>query len=326
MTRSFLCVALSATSIFTLSAPAFAHMTLEVPEASIGGSYKAVIRVPHGCGAAATTSIHVTIPEGFHSVKPMPHAGWQLETVSGAYANTYMNHGRSVSEGVKEVVWSGGNLPDAFYDEFILRGTFGDTFNDSDTVYFPAIQTCENGETNEWVGTAADKDKDPAPKLTLHAAQTANEHAGHNMAMHNAVVTLGDLEISNGFARATLPKAPVGGGFVTIVNKGAEDDTLVSAVSDVAGEVQLHNMRVENDVMKMYEMEGGIPIPAGETVTLAPGGLHIMFMQLKQQLAEGSKVKVTLTFEKAGSIDVMLDVRSVGAKGSMNHEGMSHGS
>jgi copper(I)-binding protein len=127
------------------------------------------------------------------------------------------------------------------------------------------------------------------------------------------VFTLGTLEISAGFSRATLPNAPVGAGYVTITNKGTADDTLVSASSPVAGVTQIHEMKMEGDVMKMNEVEGGLVIPAGQSVTLAPGGLHIMFMDLKQQLVEGSMVPVTLTFANAGTIEIQLVVGSINA-------------
>ena len=123
-----------------------------------------------------------------------------------------------------------------------------------------------------------------------------------------ADVTLGDLTISGAFARATLPNAPVGGGYVTITNAGSEDDTLIAASSPVAGEVQLHEMSMQGDVMKMAELPDGIPVPAGETVTLKPGGLHLMFMQLKEPMVEGSNVPVTLTFAKAGTVTVNLAI------------------
>ena len=81
--------------------------------------------------------------------------------------------------------------------------------------------------------------------------------------------------------------------------------------------------------MKMREMEGGIPVPAGETVELKPGGLHIMFMGLKEGFKEGTHVPVKLTFEKAGEVDIMLDVQKMGAKGmahgKMDHGKMNHG-
>ncbi|WP_176084305.1 copper chaperone PCu(A)C [Martelella sp. HB161492] len=136
---------------------------------------------------------------------------------------------------------------------------------------------------------------------------------------------LGDLVLGSPFARATLPGAPVGGGFLTIANHGGTDDRLLSAESDIAGQVQLHNMRMEGDVMRMYQLKDGIDIPAGGTVTLAPGGMHIMFMKLHGPLVEGDIVKVKLTFEKAGSIIVDFPVLSVAAgadgKAGMNMTG-----
>jgi len=134
----------------------------------------------------------------------------------------------------------------------------------------------------------------------------------------------GDLTISQTWTRATPPKAKAGGGFVEIVNAGSEDDRLVAASSDVAAKVELHEMAVIDGVMKMREMEGGIDIPAGETVALKPGGLHIMFMGLNQPIEEGTKVPVVLTFEKAGEVAVELDVAKMGAK-SMHGGHMKHG-
>lgn len=136
------------------------------------------------------------------------------------------------------------------------------------------------------------------------------------------VVTAGDIEISGAFSRATLPKAPVAGGYLTLINKGTADDRLVSASSPVAGVAQLHEMKMDGDVMKMGELADGIPVPAGQTVTLAPGGLHIMLMDLKQALVEGSTFPLTLTFEKAGAITIEVLVGGVGASApahAMNH-------
>ena len=130
---------------------------------------------------------------------------------------------------------------------------------------------------------------------------------------HNGVIHLGDINISLPFTRATLPNAPVGGGFLTIENTGTEADRLVSATSEVAGETQIHEMAMEGDVMKMRQLAEGLEIPAGETVVLAPGGFHIMFMGLKQAFVEGETVAVTLTFEKAGSVEVLLPVAAAAA-------------
>ena len=130
---------------------------------------------------------------------------------------------------------------------------------------------------------------------------------------HNGVVHLGDINISLPFTRATLPNAPVAGGFLTIENTGTEPDRLVSATSDIAGEAQIHEMAMQGDVMKMRQLADGLEIPAGETVVLAPSGFHIMFMGLKQALVEGETITVTLTFEKAGTVDVVLPIEAAAA-------------
>ena len=131
---------------------------------------------------------------------------------------------------------------------------------------------------------------------------------------HNGVIHLGPINISAPFARATLPNAPVGGAYLTIENTGTEDDRLVSASTPVADQAVIHDMGMQGDVMKMRQLEGGLVIPAGQTVTLAPGGLHIMLMKLTGKLVEGDTATITLQFEKAGTVEVPLPVLSVAAK------------
>ncbi|AJY44464.1 DUF1775 domain-containing protein [Martelella endophytica] len=305
-----------------------AHMTLETGTAAAGSSYKAVVRVPHGCDGAATTEIRVKVPEGYYSVKPMPHAGWTLETVNGPYAETYMNHGTPVSEGVTEVVWTGGNLPDAFYDEFVMSGSLSADIAPETVLTFPTEQLCADGSANHWTG---EDGGEPAPKLIVTAVADNDAHASHGEMAHDMDhampngITVGDLDITGAFARATLPGAPVGGGFLTITNKGETNDRLVAASSDAAGDLQLHNMRMDGDVMKMYQMTDGVPVPAHESVTLAPGGMHVMFMQLNGPMVEGSTVDVELTFEKAGTVIVPFPVRGIAAKDAGPEAGMNHG-
>ena len=159
-----------------ITLPANAHVTLERSEAPIGAPYKAVFRVPHGCDGSATIKLTVTIPEGIIAVKPMVKAGWQIETKRGNYAKTYSYfHGAKFDRGVKEVVWSGGRVPDAFYDEFVLATFVAGDLSAGQTLYFPVIQECETG-AHRWVEVpAADKhgktDGDPAPQLRLVPAQ-----------------------------------------------------------------------------------------------------------------------------------------------------------
>jgi uncharacterized protein YcnI len=150
-------------------------VTLENRQAAVGSYYKAVFAVPHGCAGSPTTKIRVQIPEGVISVKPMPKPGWALETISGKYAVEYEPHGKKLSEGVKEVVWSGGKLPDNNYDEFIMATYLTPALKPNSTLYFPVLQECEKG-VNRWIdipkgGAAAaghnDESKSPAPGLKL---------------------------------------------------------------------------------------------------------------------------------------------------------------
>jgi uncharacterized protein YcnI len=152
-----------------LSSAALAHVTLEQKEAPVGASYKAVLRVPHGCVGSATQALRVRIPEGYLNVKPMPKPGWKLEVKRGTYAKPVSFGDTNVSEGVTEVDWSGGNLPDAYYDEFVLTGTIGD-IPAGQMMYFFVVQECERG-VNRWIEIpAANIDREPAdlaPALKL---------------------------------------------------------------------------------------------------------------------------------------------------------------
>ena len=117
--------------------------------------------------------------------------------------------------------------------------------------------------------------------------------------------TLGNLEIDHPASKATLPGQPVGGGFMTITNKGAADDRLVSiSAPEVSDDVQLHEMAVENDVMTMRQLADGVALAAGETVELKPGGLHVMLIDLKAPMKEGDVVPITLTFDDGSSKQV----------------------
>jgi uncharacterized protein YcnI len=136
---------------------ASAHVTLETQQAPVGASYKAVMRVPHGCDGSATVAVRIRIPEGFVAVKPMPKPGWTLTTVSGAYAKPHSLRAAKLGEGVTEVAWSGGKLPDAYYDEFVFTGTIADDLEAGATLYFPVVQECEKG-VHRWIEIpAADK-------------------------------------------------------------------------------------------------------------------------------------------------------------------------
>jgi len=130
---------------------------------------------------------------------------------------------------------------------------------------------------------------------------------------------LGSLEISQPWTRATPSTAKAGGGFLTITNKGTTPDRLVAVRSAVSDKAEIHEMKMEGNVMRMRELAKGLEIPPGATVELKPGGYHIMFMELKAPMTKDAKVPVTLVFEKAGSIDVDLQVQAMGAQSPGKH-------
>ena len=127
--------------------------------------------------------------------------------------------------------------------------------------------------------------------------------------------TIGALEIASPWTRATPKSAPVGGAYMTITNKGTDSDRLVGVSTPVAGQAQVHQMSMDNSVMTMRPVEGGLEIKPGQTVTLAPGSFHIMMTGLKQPMTQGEHVKATLDFAKAGRLDVEFVVESMGAQG-----------
>jgi uncharacterized protein YcnI len=174
MSRFSHCRLLAVAAIAGFSASsANAHITLENREATIGASYKAVFVVPHGCAGSATIKIRVQIPEGVIGVKPMPKPGWNVEAIKGKYAADYEFHGARLSEGVKEVVWSGGKLADDNYDEFVISTFLTNGLKPNSTLYFPTLQECEQG-VSRWIDVPAEgqegnthESKWPAPGVKL---------------------------------------------------------------------------------------------------------------------------------------------------------------
>ncbi|TCK29039.1 hypothetical protein EV667_3057 [Ancylobacter aquaticus] len=138
---------------------------------------------------------------------------------------------------------------------------------------------------------------------------------------------IGNLEIEHPWARMTPAGAKVGGGYLAIANEGKEADRLVSATAEIAGHVEIHEMSVKDGIMTMRMLPDGIDIPADGEAKLAPGGFHLMLMDLKQPLKEGESFKGTLTFAKAGTVNVSFKIEGMGGpKGSeaSGHDGHSH--
>jgi len=328
LASAFSSVALAHTSFVTTSVPAETTIV-------------AALQVPHGCDGKATTELRIKLPEGFIDAKPQPKSGWAIEITRGDYARSYRSYGETVASGPLEIRWKAGVLPDQFYDTFSIQGKVTG-IAPGGALAFPVTQICEGDAKVVWdemaqAGVNPHTLKHPAPMIEVTAKEEGNAHAGHDAMMMDmapaptagdkpapaaAVPTaaptamqpakLGALELTAGFVKAMLPGQPVGGGFITIQNTGASDDRLVSIASGAAGQVELHEMAVVNEVMKMRKLDAGIAIPAGATVSLAPGAMHMMFMKVTTPFATGGQVPVTLTFEKAGTVEVLLPVVAAG--------------
>jgi uncharacterized protein YcnI len=159
----------------------FAHVVLEQKSAPANSGYKAVLMVGHGCEGSPTTGITVKIPEGFKGAKPMPKAGWNLSIKKEKLTKPYQSHGKEIAEDVTEITWTAMNreayLPEAFYDEFIFRGTLPEN---AGALWFKVLQTCEKGH-NDWSQIPASgidiKDlKMPAALLEMTPAATPAHH------------------------------------------------------------------------------------------------------------------------------------------------------
>lgn len=327
-------IGLALTATIAWQSTAFAHITLATAEVRPGTYYKAVFQVPHGCDGTATQAIRIQIPEGVIGVKPMPKPGWTLKVTRGAYARSYQSHGKAVTEGPKEVVWSGGSLSDDNYDEFVFTSFITD-FPAGQVVVFPTTQQCEKGEVR-WdqivsAGENAHSLKSPAPALRIVSdttvAQAQMDHGNmDHMKMSAApqsggdTFKVGDLVVASPWTRATPGGAKIAGGYLKITNKGTSVDRLVGVTSPGADRVEVHEMSMTDGVMKMRPLADGLTIKPGETVELKPGGFHVMFMDIKQPLKQGDTLKATLTFEKAGTLDVSFGVNAMGATGEPAHK------
>lgn len=135
----------------------------------------------------------------------------------------------------------------------------------------------------------------------------------------------GLIDIGHPWSRATPAGAKVAAGYLVLKNNGTEADRLVSISSDIAGKAEIHEMAVDaNGVMTMRPLPDGLAIPAGATVELKAGSFHIMFMDLKKAPKEGERFAGTLTFEKAGTVEVEFAVDAMGGEpAGANHS--AHG-
>ena len=309
----------AACAVLLGTSPAFSHIVLETRTAAAGSTYKAVFQVGHGCAGSATTGVSVQVPPGFQGAKPYPKAGWTLSTQLGKLAKPYDNHGKQVTEDVTVVSWTASSkeaaLQEAYFDEFQLRGKLPDA---AGPMWFKVLQTCESG-SNSWSdvpasGTSIKNLKSPAALFEVVTVAQAAVAA----APIPAAVTPNrqPVQVAGAWVRATVPGQKGSGAFMKITSKTST--RLVGVSSPVAGVAEVHEMKMDGDVMKMRPLAAGLDLPAGKTVELKASGLHVMLMDLKQTLAAGSTVPMTLMFRDAKGVNSKLDVQlpvSVAAPG-----------
>lgn len=165
-------LALCAALLLMLAAPAYAHVTANPNAAPAGGYFMAKFRVGHGCDGEPTKTVRIAIPDGVSSVRPEVVPGWEIETVIGELSEPIESHGQTITEGVREIVFSGGSLPDEHFQDFGVNMRMPDGA-DGDVLWFPVIQECDGAE-EAWINipdsVEAWNDIDyPAPYITLSA-------------------------------------------------------------------------------------------------------------------------------------------------------------
>jgi uncharacterized protein YcnI len=170
--RQFTIKCIAAVAVITPASAVFAHVVLEDQTALAGRSYKAVLKVGHGCEGSPTTAMRVTIPAGFTGAKPMPKAGWRLDIKTVKLAVPYDSYGKQITEDVSEITWTASSkdsyLPDGHYDEFVLRGGLP---KKDGVMWFKVLQSCEKG-ANDWsqipaAGVDPHSLKSPAAQLEI---------------------------------------------------------------------------------------------------------------------------------------------------------------
>ena len=269
-------------ALAVFSCAASAHVTLPPGGAAAGSDYEAAFRVGHACeGAKATTGLTVRLPKGFTLADAQPRKGWKLEV---------QKEGKGDDSGL--VRWTPETpeaaLPGKERAEFILRGKLTAT---PGPLYFKVLQSCDVGSV-DWAqlptGTAGEKLASPAARLDVLAPGVAA------------------VDVKDAWVRPAVPGQSGTGAFMKLnAPSGAR---LVGISTPAAGVAEVHEMKMEGDVMKMREVKGGVELPPRQTVEFSPGGYHVMLMDLKQPITKGSSVPLTLRFEDARGVKSALEL------------------
>ncbi|HVR53614.1 MAG TPA: copper chaperone PCu(A)C [Pseudorhodoferax sp.] len=263
------------------AAPAFAHVTLPPGGAAAGSDYEAAFRVGHACeGAPATTAITVRLPEGFTLAEAQPRAGWTL------------------TSSAREVRWTaeaGKGLPGKERAEFVVRGKLT---AQPGTLWFPVRQDC-GAQSADWAqvpGAAGAPGAEANAKLPFPAARLDVLAPG-----------VAAVDVKNAWARPSVPGQSGTGAFMQL--QAPQGLRLVGAATPLAAVAEVHEMKLEGDTMRMREVKEGLALPARQTVELQPGGYHLMLMDLKQPLAKGTQLPLTLRFVDAKGVASQREVQ-----------------
>ena len=256
-----------------LLSTASAHVSLQQADGETGSAYRAVLRVGHGCDGSATTALSVQLPAGFEVIQPQQKAGWTLERRGSV------------------LTWSASNkqaaLPANEKGDFVVDGKLAAT---AGPLWLKVQQTCEQGRI-DWSqvpasGTAVDGLKTPALLLNVQAPAA--------------------VLVEQAWVRPSVPGQQGTGGYMKLTAR--EGQRVVGVSSPVAGVAEIHEMKMDGEVMKMRPV-GALDLPAGKTVELKPGGLHLMLMDLKQALAPGSSVPVTLVVKDSRGVERRVETQ-----------------
>ncbi|MBT2321613.1 copper chaperone PCu(A)C [Variovorax paradoxus] len=256
--------------LLTGAGAALAHVTLPPGGATAGSDYEAAFRVGHACkDAKSTTGISVRLPKGFAFTDAQARKAWKLEVQKPAGDNN------------GEVRWTAETaqaaLPASERAQFVLRGKLPAT---PGTLWFKVLQTCDNGSA-DWAqvpasGTSTEGLASPAVRLEVLPSGAAA------------------VDVRDAWIRASVPGQSGTGAFMKLnAPAGAR---LVGATTPAAGVAEVHEMKMEGDTMRMRGV-AALDLPARQTIELKPGGYHLMLMDLRQPLAKGSTVPLTLHFE-----------------------------
>ncbi|MEJ8811548.1 copper chaperone PCu(A)C [Variovorax ureilyticus] len=297
MNASFPLRRLAACIVFAWTGSAFAHVSLPPGGATAGSEYEAAFRVGHACqGAKSTTGITVRLPKGFAFTDAQARKGWKLEAPPAG-------------DNGGEVRWKAENaqaaLPTGERAEFVLRGKLPAT---PGVLWFKVLQDCDTG-SSDWAqvpasGTSTAGLDSPAARLDVLAAGVA------------------PVDVRDAWIRASVPGQSGTGAFMKLsAPSGAR---LVGASTPAAGVAEVHEMKMEGDTMRMRGLPS-LELPARQTVEFKPGGYHLMLMDLKQPLVNGTSVPLTLLFEDAkgqrSSLELKVPVQTAsGAAAAGEHK------